>query len=109
MSNRFKEVRKKLKLKQSDVAKALNVSVATYSRYEVGEFKPDMFKLCKMADIYSVSVDYLLMRTNIPYMMESDEQDPNTDFIIKYNALGQRSKNMINMLLDHEYKLLSEK
>lgn len=108
MSNRFKEVRKKLRLKQSDVAKALNVSVATYSRYELGEFKPDMFKLCKMADIYNVSVDYLLMRTNVPYLVEKNTHDPNPDFIIKYNALGQRSKNMINMLLEHEYRLLSD-
>lgn len=54
---------------QNQVAKYLNVKQNTYSQYEVGILNYPIDVLCKLADLYGVSVDYLLGRTNVktPY------------------------------------------
>lgn len=50
-------------LRQSDIAKILNVSQNTYSQYETGVIALTAEILIKLADYYNVSVDYLLDRT----------------------------------------------
>ena len=51
-------------LRQSDIAKMLNVSQNTYSQYETGVIALTAEVLIKLADYYGVSVDYLLDRTD---------------------------------------------
>lgn len=62
---RLKEARKAKNLTQRRVADALNVTAATYNRYEKGVLSPDPIALSKLAEIFDVSVDYLLGRTDI--------------------------------------------
>jgi len=54
---------------QKQIAEQLGVSQNTYSQYEIGVLNYPIEALEKLADIYGVSVDYLLGRTNtkIPY------------------------------------------
>lgn len=54
---------------QKEVAEYLNVKQNTYSQYEVGVLNYPVDVLCKLADLYKVSVDYLLGRTTVktPY------------------------------------------
>lgn len=54
---------------QKEVAEYLNVKQNTYSQYEVGVLNYPVDVLCKLADLYRVSVDYLLGRTTVktPY------------------------------------------
>lgn len=59
---RLKELRKERKMLQRQVAKAINCSQAVYSRYENGEREPSKEILASLADLYGVSVDYLLGR-----------------------------------------------
>lgn len=62
MKMRLKELRLKNKLLQRNVAEVLNCSQAVYSRYENGEREMPKEYLSRLADFYSVSVDYLLGR-----------------------------------------------
>lgn len=55
-------LRKQNGLTQKDVAKKLAMSQQAYSRYERAECQPDLQTLCKLADVFEVSVDYLLGR-----------------------------------------------
>lgn len=48
---------------QKQLADHLRVSIGTISNYEQGIHSPDLRTLCKIADFYDVSVDYLLGRT----------------------------------------------
>ena len=57
---KLKELRKAKGLLQSDIANALGISKATYSTYEIGTRTPPADMLCKLADYFNVSVDYLL-------------------------------------------------
>lgn len=62
----FKEFRKRNKLTQDDVAKALNVSRATYNGYELGKYEPNIASLKILSELFNVSLDELLGRdTNL--------------------------------------------
>ena len=51
-------------LTQQQVAEYLNVKQNTYSQYEIGVLNYPIDVLCRLADLYQVSVDYLLGRTD---------------------------------------------
>lgn len=57
---KFKEARKACGLTQREVAQALNVTTATYSRYENGLIQPDPETLKNIALLLNTSVDFLL-------------------------------------------------
>ena len=62
--NRLKKLRLENNLTQENLSKKLNVSRATVGRYETDERFPDKNLLKKIADIFEVSIDYLLGRTD---------------------------------------------
>ncbi len=61
---KLRDIREDKDLLQKDVAKILNVSQQTYSRYETGEISIDKDSLIKLANFYQTSVDYLLDLTD---------------------------------------------
>lgn len=69
MFQRIRNLREDNDLTQQQLAKLLNVSQATYSRYEQGELDIPIQSLIKLAQYYSTSIDFLVNLTNtkIPY------------------------------------------
>lgn len=61
-SNIFKKCRVASKMSQKEAASILNVVPSTLSKWETGVATPDQTILPKIADLYNVSVDYLLGR-----------------------------------------------
>ena len=61
---RLRDMREDRDLYQSDIAKILNVSQQTYSRYENDDISIDRDSLIKLALFYNTSVDYLLELTD---------------------------------------------
>ena len=57
---RLKEARKAARMTQAEVAKILGVNQNTYSYWETGKTKIDNVSLSKLAEIFNVSIDYLL-------------------------------------------------
>ena len=51
-------------LTQKQIGEYLGISQNTYSQYEVGVLKYPVDVVIKLADLYDVSTDYLLGRTN---------------------------------------------
>lgn len=60
MYQRIKDLREDHDMSQSEVAKLLNVSQPTYSRYENGRLDVPSEILIALSKLYKVSVDYLL-------------------------------------------------
>ena len=58
--NKFRNLRKKNNLLQSDIAEKLNVSTSTIGMWEQGRNQPDNESLIKIANLFNVSTDYLL-------------------------------------------------
>ena len=59
---RLSELRQENNLSRTQIAEKLNVSVRLISYWENGERECDFDMLIKIADLFSVSVDYLLGR-----------------------------------------------
>lgn len=59
---KLKEMRKMCGLTQQKVAEKLGISQPSYIRYENGTAEPTLENLVKLADLFDVSVDYLLGR-----------------------------------------------
>lgn len=102
----FPEILRKLRtdrnLTTDSIAENIGVSVAAYRYYERGERQPTIDTLCKLADFYKVSTDYLLGRTAVKNMADADiyellgitEQAKNTDTDSFMEVFGQLSEGL---------------
>ncbi len=61
---RLIEQRKLNKKTQRQMAEYLNITQPSYIRYENGSSEPSLEKLVKIADLFDVSVDFLLGRAD---------------------------------------------
>ena len=66
LSERLIELKESKNLLQKDIAKAINLSLRSYQRYEYGEREPTSSILIKLADYFNVSLDYLVGRSDDP-------------------------------------------
>lgn len=66
MYQRLRDLREDRDLKQKDLAEYLQCSQVSYSYYEIGKRDIPTDVLCKLADFYHTSEDYLLGRTDEP-------------------------------------------
>ncbi|MGM9538100.1 MAG: helix-turn-helix domain-containing protein [Candidatus Onthomonas sp.] len=64
--SRIRDLREDKDLKQQDLADYLQCTQTCYSRYELGTRDIPIEVLCKLADFYHTSTDYLLGRTDDP-------------------------------------------
>lgn len=60
MFRRFKEARLQKRIKLIDVAKILGVAQPTVSAWEGGRKEPNIETIAKLAELYGVSIEYLL-------------------------------------------------
>ena len=61
---RIRDLREDHDMTQRAVGEAINVPQRTYAYYESGQRMIPPRVLCALADLYGVSVDYLLERTD---------------------------------------------
>ena len=59
---RLKELRKIEKKTKLEIANALKIPLMTYNYYENEKTEPTIDTLCKLADYYGVTLDYLVGR-----------------------------------------------
>lgn len=63
---RIRNLREDRDMTQAQVGAALGLPQRTYAYYEAGQHMVPPHILCALADLYHVSVDYLLGRTDRP-------------------------------------------
>lgn len=63
-ADRILELRKEKGISQAVLAKALDVSYSVICYWETNRSEPTAPNLCKIADYFGVSVDYLLGRND---------------------------------------------
>lgn len=61
---RLKNLREEINLTQKKLSELLELTPGAVGLYEQGRRTPDCDTLCKLANFYNVSVDYILCRTN---------------------------------------------
>lgn len=62
---RIRELRENSRLTQREVAAHLGLRQQTYSRYETGTLIPSLKAIAALAELYDVSVDFLIGITNV--------------------------------------------
>ncbi len=63
---RLRDLREDKDLTQEELSRAINITQRSYSYYERGDHMIPPEILCRLADYYHTSVDYLLGRTSDP-------------------------------------------
>ena len=81
MEYRFREAREKAGLSTLEVAKRIGVSQPAVTNWDNGTKAPSIETLCKLADLYCISTDYLLGRD------DPVESIPRNDEIITIETL----------------------
>lgn len=97
VSMRMKKVREESGLTQKEVADKLKLKKTTLSGWENGRSEPPMETLVQLANLYGVSLDYLLCRTET--RIEFDEE--------KYRAIDA-DRQQLRERLDYIEKQLGE-
>ncbi|MDE7182585.1 MAG: helix-turn-helix transcriptional regulator [Clostridia bacterium] len=100
------ELRKEKGLSQDEVAKILNVTRQSYSRYERGEHELGYKALKAIANFFDVSVDYLLGNSTYFYPDRVDVvsamgegsgySSEERKLIEEYRELNQSGKRLVN-------------
>ncbi len=80
LGKRLKTLRKEAGWLQKDVGDKLGISASGYGFYESGKRDPDSETLRLLADIFDVTVDYLLGRSNI--------RNPNTSLNSAFHSIS---------------------
>lgn len=83
---RLKELRIANNVSQTEIANLLDVTRQAYSRYELGQRELGYDMLCKLADYYNVSVDYLIGHDS-SLLAERPMSDIAENFIREYGEL----------------------
>lgn len=88
---------------QKELALYLNVSIGTISNYEKGVHAPDLNTLCKLADYFGVTTDYLLERTKYRYQPETLSQEIGPNFTLEdmVNTTAALSPTDAEAMLDY--------
>jgi transcriptional regulator with XRE-family HTH domain len=78
-------LRKSKKITQEELAVKVGVSRSALSQYELGSRQPDYDIVCRIADFFDVSVDYLLGRKL--YIVSNKNQNDHIlkEMVDKYN------------------------
>jgi len=71
--NRIAELREGRGLTQEEVAQSIGITRASLSHYEKNRRKPDFEILTKLADVFGVSIDYLIGRTTHSEVVMDDD------------------------------------
>ena len=71
---RLKELRKEVKLTQDKLAKKLNIANTIISEYERGHYPISTATLYSLSNLFSISSDYLLGKTNKVKYLEKEKE-----------------------------------
>lgn len=96
LSEKIKKFRKSFGLSQEQLAEILNVSRQAITKWETDGGMPDITNLKPLADVFGVSIDFLL-----------NEEDDSCNPILKENL--QIEKNNFNNRYDYAVRLLKER
>ena len=94
--NRIRELRTQHKMTQAELASTMSCTKMTISRYESEQREIDSATINQVCDIFHVSADYLLCRSDIPDPYLSDED---AALIRAYHAAPENVRAAIDSLL----------
>lgn len=94
LSDRLIELRQEKRISQREAGEKIGIKPTTYSMWERGNNTPDIYTICKLANMFEVSTDYILGN--------SDYKDPTgaNDSEALKTALNNASASEKNAAMD---------
>lgn len=77
IDEQLKSIRTDSKKTQRELASSLNIHPVTYNGWELGKSEPNIAALCKLADYYHITLDYLVGRqfaSDAGYLTDPEKQ-----------------------------------
>lgn len=99
---RIKALRSQYNMTQKELAAKLNLTPKMISFYELSERFPPHDIICKLADIFVVSTDYLLGKTDDPTPQDAKKEPPSKEeakLLRLYDKANADDKAIINLTL----------
>lgn len=100
---RLKKAREAADLTVKQAAAALRLPYTTYNNYEKNTREPPGGLICKMAEFFGVSTDYLLG------MSDEMSGEGKSEITEKWEKLDEHGKKVVGFVLDAEYERCCEK
>lgn len=101
MKNNIKILRENRNLTQKDCADIFGVTLRAWQTYEQGVSDPKYETLCKIADYFGVTIDYLLGRECNPKRLNQRDEELEAAFIEVYRSLPENvRKDILNGIKD---------
>ena len=97
----IKKLRKEKKWTQDYVASKLNISTGALCRYELNLFEPRSIELIKkFADLFEVSTDYLLGKSDIRNPYEVKIEDMDIAFASGIKGLNKENQQVLKHIIE---------
>ena len=107
-SRKLKSLRERKELSQGTVAGMLNLTQATYSRYESGVHQPDFITLKRIANFFNVSIDYLLDNddniSNVEEFIDLENFIMNGKYTVNTRFPTVKEREMLNEIANAVFK-----
>ena len=111
VGERIKQVRVSFHLSQRDFCKKINIPQIRLSEIEKGKTNPSFSALQSIADVFSVSLDWLLLNkgqmTYAQPLKEYDISPEELQILVDFRKLSETNKHKIQGMI--ELKLIEEK
>ena len=92
LPQKLKDLRAVKSISQSTLADVLGVTQQAVAKWETEKAEPDSKTLKKIANYFSVSIDYLLDN-------ETDKTTKELSLLNSYRALGEQEKTLFELIL----------
>ena len=90
---RLSSLREEKSIKQKDLAVMLNIKPSAISKYEHGGAQPSIPTIIKIAEIFQVSMDYLLGLSSVKNPYSLDKFTPKeAEIVTKYRKLTKENQ-----------------
>jgi transcriptional regulator with XRE-family HTH domain len=114
MKNNIKTMRERRKLTRQDCAELFEVTLRAWQTYEQGVSEPKYELLCRIADKFDTSLDYLLGRSEdagtLLDRVQTDEELPFEARVLAaaYLSLGKEDRERLMSMVKEQREKLSE-
>lgn len=93
MENRIRSLRTEKNITQLRLSMELEIAQETISAYEKGKYSPSLHTLIKLADLFDVSIDYLVGRSDTRNAEASNLlQDEEALLVSRYRKLNSLNR-----------------
>ncbi len=97
---RLKELRKARGWTQNELAEKIDTDARMISHYENGKFVPSAEALIKIAEIFDISIDYLLIEYAIKKPLKDTGDRELMEQFLEVNDLPEKDREMIKYIID---------